>query len=521
MMKFHSRKLLYAGCAFLVFIIFFLTLYLPVQPAGKVLEQGWQIKGSDKPIPIALPYQKSVTGLEVVVFTNQIAYSSGEALILSWPRGQAVKVLLNEQLIFAVGDLTQPTANIWNKTFLIQLPEPSLEKNSLEIYLASASFPINFSIPPYIVDFNQAQWRVALIDFFYNNILLVSIGSAALIGFILITLSLMRKKRWSAEIFMGMASILVAVESFDYVFRIASGDLTWFLISKKILMICGYLACLSFVSGLEMYYRGRLRISKYLAIPTLVSILLIAFQSDLVNFVNLITFVNIILLIELIIAISLILAGHRGEDWLVMPAVLLGLSLLQMILVQVYHFAWPYVMQYMVIFSTMIFGINLLLEYSNIFTERMILEQQAKLDALTTAYNRHVLKKADAHGYAVLILMDLDNFKYFNDRYGHPEGDKLLITFAEIVKSNLRQEDLVVRYGGDEFLVLLGKISLQDAGQVAMRIRSQFEAVVPDDKISVSYGIEKIDQSLETGLHKADRSMYGMKQSKQLHNSHS
>lgn len=513
-MKSFSRKLLYAIAALLFFILSFFILYLAVQPTGDVIEKGWTIQSSGEEIPIQLPYQKSINGLETIAFSNKIHYSSGDALVFTWLRGQAVEILLNERTIFKIGNPDEPTANIWNDTFLVYLPEPESDDNTLIIKLTSASFPISFSIPPYILNFFEAQKKIAIIDLVYNDLLLVSIGSSLLIGFILILLSLILKKGWSAEVFSGLASILGAIESYDYIFRISTGSLGTFLIVKKILMISGYLGILIFVAGLEKYNSNKLTISRYLAVPTCLLIVFIALQTDLVMFSNLLLVFNIVMLLDLVIAIAMILVGKRGKNWLVIPAVWLILGLVQLIIIQVFGIAWPYVLQYIILLSTVIFGLNLLIEFNHIYSEKLDLEKRIDLDTLTAAYNRNVLGKAISDQYDVLILMDLDNFKSYNDHYGHQQGDQLLIKFTEIVKSNLRQQDLLVRYGGDEFLVLLNEISIIDAEHVAMRIRNQFEEFGKRENLSVSYGIEKIAHSLDSDLNKADRLMYAMKHAK-------
>ncbi len=171
-------------------------------------------------------------------------------------------------------------------------------------------------------------------------------------------------------------------------------------------------------------------------------------------------------------------------------------------------------MAYIILLSTILFGVNLLIEFNRVFLEKADLEKRIDIDTLTTAYNRNVLGKASKNQSDVLILMDLDNFTSYNDRYGHQKGDRILVQFAEIVKNHLRPNDLVVRYGGDEFLVLLSDIGIIDAEQVADRIRKEFEELTVDDRLSVSYGIEEIVQSIDSDLTKADRLMYAMKQAK-------
>lgn len=80
------------------------------------------------------------------------------------------------------------------------------------------------------------------------------------------------------------------------------------------------------------------------------------------------------------------------------------------------------------------------------------------------------------HPLAVLV-MDVDNFKSFNDSYGHPEGDRVLARLGEVIRSNLRNTDSGYRYGGEEFVVLLPETGLDGAGIVAERIRACFAAV--------------------------------------------
>ena len=71
-----------------------------------------------------------------------------------------------------------------------------------------------------------------------------------------------------------------------------------------------------------------------------------------------------------------------------------------------------------------------------------------------------------------LLLLDIDNFKEFNDNFGHLEGDKVLVRFSQIIKSCLRTNDSAYRYGGEEFTVILPETNGDEAKTVAQRIRS-------------------------------------------------
>ena len=166
-MKFNKRKLTYVVCAIISLSLFFLLLVQLIQPYGdNVLDDGWFLKDAGGQIPIELPYQRDVDEIVTLAFTRTISYSDGDALILTWLRGQAMNVSLNGSSIFTIGNSEQPTANFWNNTFLVYLPEPEFEENTLEIQLTSTFYPVNFKIAPFILEESEAEQRVSLVNFF-------------------------------------------------------------------------------------------------------------------------------------------------------------------------------------------------------------------------------------------------------------------------------------------------------------------------------------------------------------------
>jgi diguanylate cyclase (GGDEF)-like protein len=132
------------------------------------------------------------------------------------------------------------------------------------------------------------------------------------------------------------------------------------------------------------------------------------------------------------------------------------------------------------------------------------MESQAMTDPLTGLANarffdpileRH-LAAAQRDGTSVGILaLDLDHFKEFNDRYGHPAGDEALRTFARVVRGNLRDSDTAARMGGEEFAVALHDTDLAGAAQVAEKLRAAIEGTAVEispgrfARISVSIGV--------------------------------
>lgn len=157
------------------------------------------------------------------------------------------------------------------------------------------------------------------------------------------------------------------------------------------------------------------------------------------------------------------------------------------------------------------------------------LTNAAFMDKLTGLYNRNYIsevleaefKRAKAlHSNFSIVLFDIDNFKKINDTYGHPGGDHVLTELGKTVKdSGLRERDLAGRYGGEEFLIILNNSSLEQAHEVAERIRANIEArelqysgaKIP---VTVSLGVAalKKDHHSSADLYKdADEALYKSK----------
>jgi diguanylate cyclase (GGDEF)-like protein len=155
-------------------------------------------------------------------------------------------------------------------------------------------------------------------------------------------------------------------------------------------------------------------------------------------------------------------------------------------------------------------------------------EHQATVDALTGVHNRRWMSdafprvlhrcKLDQSSSAILVI-DIDFFKRVNDTYGHLVGDAALKSLAKIMQANLRPHDLLVRYGGEEFAILLPDTEMEQARSIAERLRTMVAAneVISGDlvfKITVSIGIAPTTQegSLEDFFGAADRALYRAKE---------
>ena len=158
-------------------------------------------------------------------------------------------------------------------------------------------------------------------------------------------------------------------------------------------------------------------------------------------------------------------------------------------------------------------------------TKRVYQEKLANTDTLTGAYNRRYLKEFSTDYLKIvkrekkdlsLLILDLDDFKNINDTYGHEAGDLVLIEFVKLARKSIRDNDLIVRFGGDEFIVLLPNTNISNAKILANKIINKISEYNMNKqvKFSISIGVsqyEEKDNSIESLILRADDSLYEAK----------
>ncbi|MCH2240967.1 MAG: GGDEF domain-containing protein, partial [Aquabacterium sp.] len=156
----------------------------------------------------------------------------------------------------------------------------------------------------------------------------------------------------------------------------------------------------------------------------------------------------------------------------------------------------------------------------------MRIQEMAIRDELTGLYNRrHMLeviaqqiKRLERSGASFsLVILDLDHFKRINDTLGHAVGDQVLRHFAQVARKNLRQTDVIARWGGEEFLVLLPDTGGEQGIQGVQRMRASLEegplVEKPEVKVTFSAGLTEFQpgETLEQAIERADQALYQAK----------
>ncbi len=155
--------------------------------------------------------------------------------------------------------------------------------------------------------------------------------------------------------------------------------------------------------------------------------------------------------------------------------------------------------------------------------QRDALQKMALHDQLTGLYNRHYLldiadkKLANCarHNYDISVLMiDIDHFKKINDAHGHSMGDEVIKHVATILNSQSRTEDVVARFGGEEFVIILDHCNIDDALIKADKIRLAVAETAPNNiAVTISIGVANLDnkQNFDSLLKSSDIALYAAK----------
>lgn len=153
-------------------------------------------------------------------------------------------------------------------------------------------------------------------------------------------------------------------------------------------------------------------------------------------------------------------------------------------------------------------------------------EVMASTDSLTGLYNRHKFSELYISSYTSmtqrdgdmsLIMLDIDFFKQVNDTYGHNAGDQVLVQISHSLLKTLRNIDIVCRWGGEEFICLLPTASLENAMQLAEKIRTNIESLDMErvKSVTASFGVSQVREGdeMEDVINRADKALYHAKKS--------
>jgi diguanylate cyclase (GGDEF)-like protein len=186
--------------------------------------------------------------------------------------------------------------------------------------------------------------------------------------------------------------------------------------------------------------------------------------------------------------------------------------------------------------SVLILQLYIIVTISSVFIlSSLVNEKELLLRQLQESYNHDSLTKIFTREYwenrldeeierkkrydspFCMIMYDIDHFKNVNDNYGHGVGDNVLIKLSELVSTDIRDVDVLARWGGEEFVILLPQTRIVEAGKIAERIRSHVEktAILPNEVLTISLGVIEFAAGggRDEQLNRLDEAMYDAKNS--------
>ena len=492
----------------IVFVMIYLISIYIFSPEGQPLER-WQLSFEGKKEFVSVPFEIKTKHPKLLTFTTSFEGKAGDTLVFPQVDGGGFAVYLNGKEIYQTGNLKNGTASIWNSIFSIPLSGYLKNgKNVLKVKVF-ALYNGGFAAAPYIGWRSQIERKILATKFLKSQITLVVMGMALALGLILFSLAFMDDRNRRRYFVIGMSAFFMSFYLIDLQYWNAGSILTY-LLFRKFFLISLYMSVFLFFDGMERNLFTNLKLSKpFLAVMIGVSVCVFiqptpSLFKEVLGVGSLFTVV--------LITISAIEVYWRKRYEMIYPLSLsMEIAIYAVILTlkgRPNAFLIPYVV--MTLISGL--GITLVKDYGRTYSNMLISHKASLTDPLTGAFNRNVLKDLRLSSQDVIAMIDMDAFKKLNDTYGHEKGDETLKLFCKKSEENLRSGDFVIRYGGDEFLMILRDCTRRDAVSIVERVKKSFEKEALKYGVTFSYGVERVEKSLEWALLRADSKMYSMKE---------
>ncbi len=456
----------------------------------------WNFNGKTVEVPFHL-YTDSPT---VVVFETVFEFDSKKAyLILPHIHTQAIEVYLNGERIFSLGN---ENGYCDFDSITLSVPLDLREgKNVLDLKLISIA-DLHLDWPPYVVE--KPDFRVPLSNFLFSFMNLVAVGSLLLIFVYTLIMGVIRRRAYYTMF--GLSFLSIAFYMVNYTFNAIPVNGESYIAWTKFLNSSAFVFLPFMAAGFNLIVEGRVRKRTFVLIAVGFSLAAGTFFHSPYRYVETTSFYFPA------VALYGFFETLREKYWEFKVGSLIALaSVVQHFLYVIHVSPIPSLMGHGVMTALVIFATFLSTEFSNVERELMRTRKELFIDPLTGAFNRRILDILDVSSSDAVVFFDLDDFKKINDEKGHEYGDEILRKFVSTVKDVVRKDDILVRYGGDEFVLVLRGCDLEKAQEIAQAIKN---SMVNETGASVSYGISGVETSLREAISRSDKLMYEMKKLK-------
>ncbi|OAA28370.1 hypothetical protein AT15_04660 [Kosmotoga arenicorallina S304] len=481
------------------------------RPEGIELSGEWKLihpDGNEEHVEV--PFYRIVDNQGIYTAVKTFPRYKGDAIMLSCVSNHGMRIYLNGTLLKEIGDFESGTANIWNYSHLVRLDEGLLKDTNTLTLEMKVAYDVGIQRAPLIVKYAKVSWRNGILNFFISDIYLLAMGGGIILGAVLLVFGLSVPGDHVHFVYIATASLLSSVFLLEFVYRETTGNMDSLLLFEKATLAAGLVAIAFLVLG----------VSKFVGAKRKFSILIFASNLSGVVFFflipNLITLKKMQIVYDLLFVVSAItlaiMVFKYRKKYLIFSATFFSAAILYSVIAELTGIQGIYISGYGVLIASLGFGVALIENYRDIYKKVELIHKKSLIDPLTGVFNRGILQEIPDFNDDVVVMIDLDNFKEINDKYGHEAGDKALVTFVEKARENLRKKDIIVRYGGDEFLLILKNCDEFEALDIVNRITSALENI---SRLKYSYGIARIENDLYDAIRLADERMYKMKKENQ------
>ncbi len=452
--------------------------------------------------------------------------------------GNALRVFFNGQFLGSQGDFAHGNSNIWYPAKFFAVPTSMVAEHNTITADIYGSYKAGISHPPYLVRKTGNTLHLAWLFFVTRGLVVLLTGAILLLGFILIFMGFGEIPQTNSRVMLGLASLLTALFLTDFM-NLEYLPLT-LLAFKKIVVIARHGAAVVFLIGfLKLLERRQDLFSKsFIVIQTLCSLVLLYAPSvDILKRFYTFTFLTIAPMPLYLLHFLFSNRPQKKEYSILVAGVIFAtVSSVRDVVMPLIKPSAIYYSHYgfmiLIISAAWFIVLDDMNHFRLFMMEKRISEQyrhESLHDSLTGVYNRSMLKLArhDLPADFSIIILDIDDLKKINDTYGHLAGDYALRNLASRIQNLVRHDDMTIRYGGDEFLVILPHCSAERLASIVDNFNAEFtksETLMDDGRFftySVSIGSacaspdEKSGpRSLDEAVAQADERMYAEKRRK-------
>ena len=499
----------FLGSMCLFFGLWFVTT-MPFQTHGLPLSSPWEMTWEENLELVRPPFYRLIEqprDTRLSTHFSRADLGRANTLYLPRPYCHGLRIEINGFEVTHFGDFEERSANIWNSVIKVPIPLALIkDTNQLTLIMANLH-DVGFGGIPYLGEYKKLLHRDIFVRFLDQELYLFAIGGSLLLGLILLLVSMGVPDHKKVFRYLGLSTLLASVFFLDYQFRLSTGATEPFLLFRKVVNGSGYLATFFLLLGTEYLLLGNPKLARWMVWPTWIAIFAFFIQPTHGSFVAISNLTNFIILVNPIIVIVWVV-----KKWyvpLIFPMCFLGCTIAHTVFKTIFpEKSQPYLLVYGVLICILYFGVYLVESYKKSFLK---LKTSSLLDPLTQAFNRGVLGKHRFEQGDSLAMIDIDGFKQLNDTYGHEYGDQVLVKLVDTFKKTLRKSDLIIRFGGDEFMLLFHQCPEAKAFSILTQSIQELKTKFPDNEISFSFGVAEIKDDFNHALILADKALYKMK----------